>query len=44
METDPHNEDLAATIGHENEIYGLNNDVGKASGEELNEDGCEASG
>ena len=37
-------EDLAAEIGHGNEVSGLNNDGGGASGEELNEDGGEASG
>ena len=39
METDPPADDLAAAIGHGNEVAGLNNDGGKASGEELNEDG-----
>ena len=44
METDLTAENLAATIGHGNEVDGLNNDGGKASGEELNEDEGEASG
>ena len=39
METDPPADDLAAEIGHRNEVAGLINDGGKASGEELNEDG-----
>ena len=43
METDPPAEDLAAAIGRGNEVAGLNNDEGEASGEELNEYGGEAS-
>ena len=39
METDPPTDALAATIGHGNEVAGLNNDGGKASGGGLNEDG-----
>ena len=44
METDPPADDLVAAIDHENEVAGMNNDGGKASGEGLNEDGGEASG
>ena len=33
METDPPDDALAAAIGHGNEVAGLNNDEGKASGE-----------
>ena len=44
METDPPADALAAAIGHGNKVFGLNNDVGKSSGEELNEYGGEASG
>ena len=39
MEIDPPADALAAEIGHGNEVSGLNNDGGKASREELNEDG-----
>ena len=35
METDPPSDALAAAIGHGNEVSGLNNDGGKASGEDL---------
>ena len=35
---------LAAAIGHGDEVAGMNNDGGKASGEELNEDEGEALG
>ena len=35
METDPPANDLAAAIGHGNEVSGLNNYGGKASGEEV---------
>ena len=38
METDPPTDTLEAAIGHGNEVSGLNNNGGKASGEELNED------
>ena len=34
METDPHDDYLAAAIVHGNEVAGMNNDGGKASGEE----------
>ena len=44
METDPPADGLVAAIGHGNEVAGMNNDGGKASCEELNEDGGEASG
>ena len=44
METDPPAEALEAAIGHGNEVAGINNDGGKASGEDLNEYGEEASG
>ena len=44
METDPPADALVAAIGHGNEVAGLNNYVWKAAGEELNEDGGEASG
>ena len=37
METDPPDDSLVAAIGHVNKFSGLNNDGGKASGEELNE-------
>ena len=42
MDMDPPADDLAAEIGHGNEVAGLNNDGGKASGEDLNEYGGEA--
>ena len=42
METDLPDYDLAAAIGRGNEVAGLNNDEGEASGEELNEYGGEA--
>ena len=44
METNPPSDDLAATIGHGNEVSGLKNYGRKASGEDLNEYGGEASG
>ena len=44
MEMDPPDDALSAAIGHGNEVSGLNNDGGKASGEDLNEDRVEASG
>ena len=44
METDPPADDLAAAIVHGNKVSGMNNDVGKVSGEDLNEYGGEASG
>ena len=44
METYPPDEALAAAIGHGNKVAGLNNDGGKAAGEEPDEDGGEASG
>ena len=44
METDLLSEALAAAIGHGNEVSGPNNYGVKSSGEELNEDGEEASG
>ena len=44
METDPPAAALAAAIGHGNEVAGLNNYGRKEAGEELNEDGGEASG
>ena len=37
MVTDLPADALAAAIGHGNEVSGLNNDGGKASGEDLNE-------
>ena len=37
MDTDPPDDDLAAAIGHGKEVAGMNNDGGKAAGEELNE-------
>ena len=43
METDPPADDLAAAISHGNEVAGMNNDGGKTSGDELNEDAGEAS-
>ena len=44
METDPPADNLAAAIVHGNEVSVLNNDGGKALGEDLNKDGGEASG
>ena len=44
METDLPADYLAAAIGHGNEVAGLNNEGGRSSGEELNEDGGGASG
>ena len=44
MDTDAPADSLAAEIGHSNVFARLNNDEGKASGEEINEDGEEASG
>ena len=44
METDPPSGALAAAIGHGNEVAGMNNHGGKASGEDLNADLGEASG
>ena len=44
METDPPADALVDAIGHGDEVAGLNNNGGKASGEELNEDIGEASG
>ena len=44
METDPPADNLTAAIGHGNEVAGPNNDGEKTSGEEMNEDGGEASG
>ena len=42
MEIDPPDDALTAAIGHGNEVAGLKSNIGKASGEELNEDGGEA--
>ena len=42
METDPPDDAFAAVVGHGNEVAGMNNDGGKAAGEELNEYGGEA--
>ena len=39
METDPLDDDLADEIGHGNEVSGINNDGGKAAGEDMNKDG-----
>ena len=39
METDPPADALAAANGQVSDVAGLNNDGGKASVEELNEDG-----
>ena len=44
METDPPDDALAAAIGHGYEVAELNNDGGKASWEELNGYGGDASG
>ena len=44
MKTDTPADALVAAIGHGNEVVGLNNDGGKVSGDELNEDRGEASG
>ena len=44
METDPPADAFAAAIGHGDEVAGMNNEEGKASWEELNEYGGEASG
>ena len=44
MDMDPPADALAAEIGHGNEVAGMNNDGGKAAGEDLNEDGEEAAG
>ena len=44
MDTDTPADALADTIGHGNEVAGLNNDGGKAAGEDKNEDGGEAPG
>ena len=43
METDPPADGLATSISHGNEVAGMNNYGGKTSGEEMNEDGGEAS-
>ena len=39
MDMDTPADALADAIGHGNEVAGLNNDGGKAAGEDLNEDG-----
>ena len=39
METDPPDDVLAAAIGHGNKVAGMNNDGGKAVGEDMNEYG-----
>ena len=44
MEMDPPANALADAIGRGNHVAGIINDGGKESGEELNEDGEEASG
>ena len=44
METDPPDGALAAAIVHGNVVAGLNNEGGKAAGDDLNEDGGEAAG
>ena len=44
MDTDPPADALVVAIGHGNEVAGLNNDGGKAAGEEMNEDLGRASG
>ena len=44
METDPPADAFAAEIEHWNEVAGMNNDGGKAAGEDLNEDGGGAAG
>ena len=44
MDTDSPADALGAAIGHGIEVDGMNNAGWKASGEEMNEDGVEASG